>query len=153
MNRTTKHLAAATAPVLVLSGLGFTGPSATANDGGNPATTARGGTLTNFGFDATAYGSKTDGNEGANSDATARSHLPCTRFVPRDRRNHVAESDQGGVTVENVDTHNFTRQGRGITKAVSKSTVENGSLAGGAVKFTDLRVVGQFERATCSRTW
>jgi len=140
MHLTNKHLAGAMAPVVVLTGLGLvSGPSATATDTAARQAPARADTLTNFGFDATAFGSKVDGNRDADSDATARSHLPCTRYVPRDRRNHVAESDRGGVSTRNVSTHNFTRQRKGITSATATSTVENGSMAGGAVRFTDLR--------------
>jgi len=140
MHRTQKYLAGAMGPVVVLTGLWLVhGPTATASDSARGQTGARSGTLTNFGFDATAYGSKTDGNENVDSDATAVAHLPCTRFVPRERGNHVAETDQGGVTLRNVTTHNFTRQRNGVTSAVSTATVENGSMAGGAVTFTDLR--------------
>lgn len=103
------------------------------------AVAVSGDTLTNFGFDATAYGSKADGASGTESDPTAVSHLPCTRFVPRDVENHVAESDRGGVQTSNVDTHNFTRQRNGVTSATSKASVQGGSLAGGVVQFTDLR--------------
>lgn len=106
-----------------------------------PAASQRGdsSTVTSFGFDATAYGSKAEGTSGTSSDATAMSHLPCTRFVPRDRSNHVANADQGGVETQNADTHNFTRQHGRITSATSLATVQGGSLAGGAVRFTDLK--------------
>jgi len=130
--------------VAVLTGVGLvSGPPATAIDEGSQQVAANKGTLTDFGFDATAYGSKTDGNKDADSDATAVSHLPCTRFVPRDVTNHVANSEQGGVTLRNVDTHNFTRQRDGVTSATSVATVEGGEMAGGAVRFSDLRATNR----------
>ncbi len=101
--------------------------------------TETGGTLTNFAFGAMAYGSRSQGPETANADPTAVSYLPCTRFVPRDRSNHVATSDEGGVATQNADTHNFTHQQNGVTTAISIATVQDGTLAGGSVGFTDLR--------------
>ncbi|MBA2446033.1 MAG: hypothetical protein H0V49_11985, partial [Nocardioidaceae bacterium] len=126
--------------VAMMAGVGLiSGPPATALDEGSQQLAGKRGILTDFGYDATAYGSKSDDNTTADSDATAVSHLPCTRYVPRDRDNHVANSDQGGVTLRNVDTHNFTRQRNGVTSATSVATAEGGKMAGGAVRFTDLR--------------
>ena len=129
MHRNHRGVAGVLTSVAVLAGVGLvSGPSATAVDGGSQkAAGIQGSTLTNFGFDATAYGSKTDGNNMADSDGTAVSHLPCTRFVPRDRRNHVANSNEGGVRVENADTHNSSRQRDGVTTARSVATVESGA--------------------------
>ena len=101
--------------------------------------TETGGTLTEFAFGAMAYGSRSEGLEGANTDPTAVSYLPCTRFVPRERSNHVAATDEAGVTSQQVDTRNFTHQQGGATTATSIATIENGTLAGGVVQFTDLR--------------
>ena len=134
MQRTMKRTVGVLTSATALTGLCLASvPSAMAS------AAVSGDTLTDFGFDATAYGSKADGASGTQSDATAVSHLPCTRYVPRERSNHVANADQGGVQTSNVDTRNFTRQNNGLTSATSIATVQGGSLAGGAVTFTDLR--------------
>lgn len=114
-----------------------------------PAQAQESGTLTNFGFDATAYGSETQGNDQADSDRTALIHLPCTRYVPRDRFNHQANGgDADTAQVENVDTHNFTRKSTdGTVSAFSTVKIQGGTLAGGAVMFTDLRAVNRSLRA------
>lgn len=96
--------------------------------------------ITDFGFDAASYGSKTTGNPNADSDATALSHLPCTRKVPRDDRNFVAQVGDGdGVSVKGVSTHNFTRRNNGTVSANSVVNIDRGRLAGGDVRFTNLR--------------
>lgn len=130
MQSTLRRSIAVLAPAAFVAGLVVSTPAVAA---------APSGTRTNFGFDATAYGSKADGASGTESDPTAVSHLPCTRFVPRERSNHLAEADQGGVQTSQVDTRNFTRQANGVTSATSTATVQGGSLAGGVVTFTDLR--------------
>ena len=96
--------------------------------------------ITDFGFDAASYGSKTTGNPTADSDATALSHLPCTRKVPRDDRNFLAEAGDGdGVSLRGVATHNFTRRKNGTVSANSVVNIDRGRLAGGDVRFTNLR--------------
>ena len=97
------------------------------------------GTLTDFGFDAASYGSKTTGNPAAASGATALSHVPCTRYVPRSQANFVAEVGDGdGVALHGVTTRNHTAQTDGTTVAVSRVHIAAGTLAGGQVEFTDL---------------
>lgn len=96
--------------------------------------------ITNFGFDAASYGSKTTGNPTADSDATALSHVPCTRKVPRDDRNFLAQAGDGdGVSLRGVNTHNFTRRKDGTVSANSVVNIDRGRLAGGDVRFTNLR--------------
>jgi hypothetical protein len=97
------------------------------------------GTLTDFGFDAASYGSKTTGNPAAASGATALSHVPCTRYVPRSHANFVAEVGDGdGVALHGVTTRNHTARTDGTTAAVSRVHIADGTLAGGQVEFTDL---------------
>ncbi|CAA9331562.1 MAG: hypothetical protein AVDCRST_MAG29-1082 [uncultured Nocardioidaceae bacterium] len=137
MQSTIKRAVGAVASVSALTGLCLvSGPASSA---AVSVAQAERGTLTRFGFDATAYGSKADGVSGTESDPTAVSHLPCTSYVPRERENHVANSDRGGIQTNNVDTRNFTRQRDGVTSATSIATVQGGSMAGGAVRFTDLK--------------
>jgi len=95
--------------------------------------------VTDFGFDAQSYGSKTTGNDSADSGATALSVLPCTRTVPRSTENFLAEGGDGaGASVSNVRTRNVTSAGDAKVAATSHVRVESGSLASGAVTFTNL---------------
>ncbi len=137
-----RGLAALTTATVAGAGLVAVAPAAAA-----PAAEVA---ITNFGFDAASYGSKTTGNPTADSDATALSHLPCTRRVPRDDRNFLAEAGDGdGVSLRGVNTHNFTRRKDGTVSANSVVTIDRGRLAGGEVRFTNLRGrVKSFHNAT-----
>ncbi len=98
------------------------------------------GRVTNFGFDAQSYGSVTKGNPNARSGKTAVSFIPCTRSVPRSRENFAAATGDGdGVALNNVQTNNFTRYVDGTTSVTSLVESSDGTLAGGAVGFTDLK--------------
>lgn len=104
-----------------------------------PAQAAPQGTLTDFGFDAASYGSKTTGNENAASGATALSVLPCTRYVPRSSENFIEQVGDGdGVELTNAHTRNFTEVNGGQTAVISRVEISNGTLAGGEIAFTNL---------------
>ncbi len=96
--------------------------------------------ITNFGFDAQSYGSRTKNNPDASSDPTALSFIGCTRETPRDDRNFAASTGDGdGVALSNVENRNRTRSLADQTKVVSTSTAEDGTLGGGVIAFTDLK--------------
>lgn len=117
---------------------GVAGPVSAAP--GADAANAPSGRLTNFGFDAAAYGSRTSGNPNADSDATAASYLPCTRYVPRSRENFVATAGDGdGVSLDAVSTRNHTLAKDGAVSSISTVKIDSGSLANGQIEFTNLR--------------
>lgn len=104
-----------------------------------PAQAAPQGTLTDFGFDASSYGSKTTGNDNARSGATALSVLPCTRYVPRSNANFIERVGDGdGVALQNVRTRNFTAATDTQTAVTSRVTISDGTLGGGEIAFTNL---------------
>ena len=102
------------------------------------------GTLTNFGFDAFSYGSRTTGNENAQSDATAPSFLPCTRRVPSTRENFLVTAGDGdGVELSGVTTRNYTDRANSAVSVFSTVRIDSGSLAGGQIQFENLRGVAR----------
>ncbi|MBA2507330.1 MAG: hypothetical protein H0V32_01100 [Nocardioidaceae bacterium] len=103
-----------------------------------PAQAAPAERVTNFSFDAQSYGSKTKNNPNADSGATALSFLGCTRVVPRSRENFTAATGDGdGVQLNNVSTRNFTQEAGSQVSVVSTVQIEDGTLAGGAVAFSN----------------
>ncbi|CAA9321966.1 MAG: Multimodular transpeptidase-transglycosylase [uncultured Nocardioidaceae bacterium] len=111
--------------------------------------TAR-GTLTDFGFDAHSYGSRTTGNDTAQSGATAASHFPCTRYVPRTTENFLATAGDGdGVALSGVRTRNYSHRADGAVSIFSTVRIDSGSMAGGQIAFENLRGVGRsYHRAS-----
>ena len=71
-------------------------------------------TQTNFGFQATAYGTRVVGGDlPATSGRTAFSFISCTRLAGRHASNNIAEADLGGaVHVGAVTSSNHTWRGR-----------------------------------------
>ncbi len=139
---TRRFLAAAACGALAVSVVALPGTTAAASEkerAGQAGGGAGAGTLTDFGFDASSYGSRTTGNPVVDSGPTALSVLPCTRYVPRSNENVVAEAGDGaGVELQGITTRNWTAQAHGETSAFSRVHIASGTLAGGDVAFTGL---------------
>jgi hypothetical protein len=135
------------ASLVAASGLAATALALAPQSGSAAMTTLAGDgrqVLTDFSFSHTAYGSRTTGNPNAESGATALSHLPCTRAVPRSNENFVATAGDGdGTELDNVRSQGFTKKVRGTVSVTSQNTIERGSLASGAIEFTNLRAVAK----------
>ncbi len=117
--------------------------SATTSAGSGTAARAA-GTVTDFSFSHTAYGSRTTGNPNAESGPTALSNLPCTRSVPRSNENFVTTTGDGdGTELQNVRSRGFTNKVGGTVSVTSLNTIEQGSLASGAIRFTNLKAVAK----------
>ena len=118
--RRTLGLAAVGA--LAASSLGLAGPAAAVapHSAALAATT-----VTNFAFEATAFGTKVRGGDiPAASGRTAYSHLGCTRRAGLDKSNHVAAVNLDSLaSATTVRSRTWTTSGGGVVATNSRSSI------------------------------